>query len=144
MALVAAAVNRRPAVACTSFGHARAIELAVGYWENTGNTAYSMVQILDLMNSVVAMIMRGDSPKLTVAEVRPGTRRNGLCAAGGLADHGKSDMRCAGCGRDPAPEQNDSWLRSMKSLEALFRHRICHYHVRAPHRAASGLAPRTC
>ena len=50
--------------------HGRSIDLAVQHWERTGNAAYSMVQIVDLMNSVAALIARSGSPKLTIAEVR--------------------------------------------------------------------------
>ena len=130
IALVTEAANRRRAVAYTSFGNARAIELAVDFWENTGNTAYSMVQILDLMNGVVAMIMRGDSPKLTVAEVRPAIHRK--CCAVPIVWMTMAVRHAVRWFGDPAPEQNDSWLRSMKWLETLFRHRVCHYHVRGP------------
>ena len=64
-------------------GLGRLLTLVSNRWERTGEELFSNSKIVNLMNNVVAVIARADSPRLTTEEVWCPHRRDRPAQYGG-------------------------------------------------------------
>jgi hypothetical protein len=100
----------------------RMLTLLNDRWEQSGEEAFSNTRTVNLMNNFVAVIARGDSPRLTTDEVRcPVPWCAPLIERTGLTSLSLCLSPCV---------QGEAWAKVLRGLLSRFQQQLRHYHVR--------------